>query len=106
MRTSCKPTLRSIQATAAAHSSTWRGRSSASTALSRARPAVSGISLAISSNLATNVMDQLLKNGKVNRGYMGVQVQNLDPEIASRLGLKDGAGGLLSQGTGRLTPAQ
>ena len=56
-----------------------------------------GISLAISSNLVTNVMDQLLKNGKVNRGYLGVQVQNLDSDIASRLGLKDGAGVLVSK---------
>ena len=45
-----------------------------------------GVSLAISSNLAANVMDQLLKNGKVNRGYLGVQAQNLDQEIVPAWG--------------------
>ena len=56
-----------------------------------------GVSLAIASNLAKNVMDQLLKNGKVSRGYLGVQVQNLDPDIASRLDLKDNVGVLVGK---------
>jgi serine protease Do len=46
-----------------------------------------GIGLAISSNLAKNVMGQLVKDGTVHRGYLGVQVQPLDPEVAARLGL-------------------
>jgi serine protease Do len=46
-----------------------------------------GIGLAISSNLAKNVMEHLLKDGMVHRGYLGVQVQPLDPEVAARLGL-------------------
>ncbi|HLN30961.1 MAG TPA: Do family serine endopeptidase [Gemmataceae bacterium] len=45
-----------------------------------------GVGLAISSNLAREVMDQLLKDGMVHRGYLGIQVQTLDPEVASRLG--------------------
>jgi serine protease Do len=55
-----------------------------------------GIGLAVSSNIARNVMDQLLKNGVVHRGYLGVQIKDvLDPEVASRLGLKEGESGVL-----------
>jgi len=46
-----------------------------------------GIGLAISSNLVRDVMDHLLKDGMVHRGYLGVQVQTLDPEVAARLGI-------------------
>jgi serine protease Do len=46
-----------------------------------------GIGLAISSNLAKHVMDQLLHGGLVHRGYLGVQVQQLNPEVAARLGV-------------------
>ncbi len=51
-----------------------------------------GIGLAISSNLAKNVMEQLEKDGTVHRGYLGVQVQALEPEVASRLGLSGKTG--------------
>jgi serine protease Do len=46
-----------------------------------------GIGLAVSSNLAKKVMDQLLHGGVVHRGYLGVQVQPLSPEVATRLGV-------------------
>jgi serine protease Do len=46
-----------------------------------------GIGLAIASNMAHNVTDQLLKDGTVHRGYLGVQIKNLDAEVATRLGL-------------------
>jgi len=49
-----------------------------------------GVGMAISADLAKNVMDQLLKNGVVHRGYLGVQVKDIDtPELAAKLGLKD-----------------
>ena len=55
-----------------------------------------GVGLAIASNLAKNVMDQLLKDGVVHRGYLGVQIKDLiDTEVAGRLGLKDGQHGVL-----------
>jgi serine protease Do len=54
-----------------------------------------GVGLAISSNLAKNVMDQLLKDGVVRRGYLGVQIKDLDADVAARLGLKDGDGGVV-----------
>jgi serine protease Do len=46
-----------------------------------------GVGLAIASNMARNVMEQLLKDGVVHRGYLGVRVQDLDPDVANRLGV-------------------
>jgi serine protease Do len=55
-----------------------------------------GVGMAIASNLAKNVMEQLLQHGVVRRGYLGVQIKDvIDPELASRLGLKDGEHGVL-----------
>jgi serine protease Do len=53
-----------------------------------------GVGLAITSNEAKNVMQQLLTNGAVVRGYLGVQVGPLDPDVATRLGV-DGKSGLV-----------
>jgi serine protease Do len=58
-----------------------------------------GIGLAISSNLAKNVMDQLQRNGAVHRGYLGVQVQALDPEVAAKLGLAGKSGVVIAKVT-------
>jgi serine protease Do len=55
-----------------------------------------GIGLAVSSNIAKSIMEQLHKDGTVHRGYLGVQIKDIvDPEIASRLGLKEGESGVL-----------
>jgi serine protease Do len=51
-----------------------------------------GIGLAISSKLAQGVLGQLLTDGAVHRGYLGVQVQPLDAEVAARLGLPGKSG--------------
>src|SRR5258708_143929 len=51
-----------------------------------------GIGLAVSSNLAKNVMKQLQENGTVKRGYLGVQIKPLDPDVAVKLGVADGKG--------------
>jgi serine protease Do len=52
-----------------------------------------GIGLAVSSNLAKNIMLQLEKDGVVHRGYLGVQVKDVDnPELAKKLGLPDTQG--------------
>jgi serine protease Do len=49
-----------------------------------------GVGLAISSNLARSVMTQLLKDGTVKRGYLGIQIRDItDAEVAARLGVKD-----------------
>jgi serine protease Do len=45
-----------------------------------------GIGFAIPINLARNVMDQLLKTGKVTRGFMGILPQEVTPDIAAGFG--------------------
>ncbi len=55
-----------------------------------------GVGLAISSSIAKTIMPQLLKDGVVRRGYLGVQVKDVtEPDIASRLGLRQGEHGVL-----------
>lgn len=51
-----------------------------------------GVGLAISSNMAKNVMKSLLTDGVVRRGYLGVSIRDLDPDVAARLGLEKGVG--------------
>ncbi|MGI8654994.1 MAG: Do family serine endopeptidase [Pyrinomonadaceae bacterium] len=56
-----------------------------------------GIGFAIPSNMARDVMDQLIKTGKVRRGRLGVGIQAITPDIASSLNLKDTRGVLINQ---------
>jgi serine protease Do len=56
-----------------------------------------GIGFAIPVNMARGVMDQLLKGGKVVRGYMGVGIQNVTPELAKGLGLQQSSGVAITQ---------
>jgi serine protease Do len=57
-----------------------------------------GIGLAVSTNLAKNVMEQLEKNGTVHRGYLGVHIQSLsNPDLAARLGAPKEGGVLVSE---------
>jgi len=51
-----------------------------------------GIGFAIPSNMAKNVMDQLIKSGNVRRGVLGVTVQPVTSDLAASLGLKDTKG--------------
>jgi serine protease Do len=52
-----------------------------------------GVGLAISSNLVADIYKQLLKDGVVHRGYLGVKVKDVDTEEAAlRLGLKKAEG--------------
>ena len=55
-----------------------------------------GIGLAISSNLAKNVMRQLIDQGKVTRGYLGVGIQDIDDKLAKSFGLPDNKGALVT----------
>jgi serine protease Do len=50
-----------------------------------------GVGLAIAGNLAKQAMQQLVKDGAVHRGYMGVQIKDLDPDAAAQLGLRETA---------------
>jgi serine protease Do len=51
-----------------------------------------GIGFAIPSNMARNVMEQLIQTGKVERGHLGIAIQPTTPEIASELGLSETRG--------------
>ena len=55
-----------------------------------------GIGFAIPSNMARNVLDQILEGGKVHRGQLGVSIQPMTPELASKLGLSDVQGALVN----------
>ena len=46
-----------------------------------------GIGFAIPIDLAKKVADQLRKNGKVVRGWLGIRAQNVSPQLASSLGI-------------------
>ncbi|BCB96163.1 MucD [Dissulfurispira thermophila] len=54
-----------------------------------------GIGFAIPSNMVKNVMDSIFSQGRVVRGWLGVQIQPLTPDIVKQLGLKDETGVLL-----------
>lgn len=56
-----------------------------------------GVGLAIASDLVEKVWPQLHKEGKVKRGFLGIQVAKLDPEVASRLGVPKDQGVLISK---------
>ena len=56
-----------------------------------------GIGFAIPANLARNVMDGILKNGKVTHGFMGIIPQELTPEMAKEFNMTDGHGVLIAQ---------
>jgi len=55
-----------------------------------------GIGFAIPSNQARNVMEQLVKGGKVVRGFLGVTMQDLTPELVEAFKLKAREGALVS----------
>ena len=58
-----------------------------------------GIGFAIPGNLARNVMEQLTANGKVVRGYLGVVMQNINPELAEQFKLTAREGVLVAEVT-------
>ncbi|MEN5265165.1 Do family serine endopeptidase [Stenotrophomonas sp. TWI587] len=56
-----------------------------------------GLGLAIPSNLARDVVDQLVKHGVVVRGTLGIESQNLTQQIAQGLGLTETRGALVTR---------
>jgi len=51
-----------------------------------------GIGFAIPSNMARSVMDQLVKNGKVRRGQLGITVSRVTSDLAASLGMSETKG--------------
>jgi serine protease Do len=64
-----------------------------------------GIGFAVPISMARNAMEQILKDGKVIRGYMGVLIQEVTPAIAKTFGLEGSRGALVGDVT-QGSPAQ
>jgi serine protease Do len=56
-----------------------------------------GIGFAIPSNMAKQVIEQLLLKGKVVRGWLGVGIQPLTAELAKKFGVAEGEGVLVNE---------
>jgi len=56
-----------------------------------------GIGFAIPVSTAKKVMEQIIQNGSVTRGWIGVAVQDMTPELAESFKLKDTQGVLISE---------
>jgi serine protease Do len=55
-----------------------------------------GIGFSIPSNMAKNIVMQLKEYGHPRRGWLGVKIQQVTPDIAESLGLKDAAGAMVA----------
>jgi serine protease Do len=64
-----------------------------------------GIGFAVPVNLARTVMDEILKNGKVTRAYLGIVPQDVTPAIAKAFGVKETGGALVGDVSAN-SPAQ
>jgi serine protease Do len=58
-----------------------------------------GIGFAVPIDMARRVMEQLVKNGKVTRGYLGVLIQPITPDLAKAFGLPSAEGALVGDVT-------
>ena len=56
-----------------------------------------GIGFAVPSGMARSVLEQLMKSGKVVRGWLGVSIQDLSPELAQQFGITETKGVLVSE---------
>jgi len=64
-----------------------------------------GIGFSVPANIAKNVIGQLREYGTTRRGWLGVQIQSVSPEIAESLGLKTSRGALVA-GVLKNSPAE
>jgi serine protease DegQ len=55
-----------------------------------------GIGFAIPVSIARQVMEQIVKSGSVTRGWVGIEVQDLTPELAESFNLKKAEGALIA----------
>ncbi len=58
-----------------------------------------GIGFAIPGNLARYVMEDLVRDGRVARGFLGVMIQDVTPALAREFGLKNQTGALVGEVT-------
>ena len=62
-------------------------------------------SFAVPANLAHTVMDSLIKNGKVSRGFLGIALQPLTDDLAKAFKIENNAGALVAEVTAK-SPAE
>lgn len=65
-----------------------------------------GIGFAIPANLANKVMSDILSKGKVVRGWLGVQISNITPDIAKMYGLDNTSEGVFIREVVKNSPAE
>src|SRR5207245_1515944 len=65
-----------------------------------------GIGFAVPINLARYVMERIVTDGKVSRGYLGVMIQPLTPELAKEFKLPENTGALVGEVTPKSPAAQ
>ncbi len=54
-----------------------------------------GIGFAIPTNMVSRITEQLVAHGEVRRGFLGAQLQDLDPDLAEAFGIKARSGAVL-----------
>ncbi|HXV60727.1 MAG TPA: PDZ domain-containing protein, partial [Vicinamibacteria bacterium] len=65
-----------------------------------------GIGFAIPANMTRKVYEQLVAEGSVSRGWLGVSIQPLTPELARSFGLEGQKGALVAELVGEESPAR
>ena len=56
-------------------------------------------------SIVRNVLEQIVSTGEVTRGWVGVEIQDITPELAQSFGLRDTRGALIA-GVLRASPAE
>jgi serine protease DegQ len=56
-----------------------------------------GIGFSVPANMANAVVDQLIEFGEVQRGQLGIRIQDFTPDLAEALGIEAGAGAVITQ---------
>jgi len=65
-----------------------------------------GVGFAVPVNMARSVMDEILKHGKVTRGWIGVSIQSVSPDIAKAFALSGEPRGALVTSVSEKSPAE
>jgi serine protease Do len=55
-----------------------------------------GIGFSMASNVVTKVVDQLKEFGETRRGWLGVRIQDVSPDVAEAMGLPEASGALIT----------
>ncbi len=66
------------------------------TAISTRTGGYQGVGFAVPANMARDIMTRLVEDGRVSRGYLGVEIADLDEIVAESMGLDSKAGALIS----------